>query len=629
MSEFYVDKVYDYVAGAIDELDARAEGLFAKFDTTTAALANAPLPELPPLPVFQDPGSQPLTALSPPTAPSRPSLSSSGMSLPGAPDDVLSSLAGEIDAIVGALPEFTPSVTGLALPQAPAPIDTSGLPSRPSVNTNFVLPAAPDTSLPTMGAMLPVEVPAFVFPALPEFNEQAPAFDIDAPAAVAAWSEPEYSSEDLSDVQAAISRMLAGQSGLPAAVEQALFDRARSRDDTAATKAVQDAYDAFAARGFSMPPGMLVRQVNAVIEESQLKANATSREIYIKANDVLVQQLNQAVEKGLALEQVNINLFNNVMQRRFEMERFRLEQAVSIYNAQVQAFNIRSQAYNVAAQVYKTRLDGALARIDAFKTEVEAQQAIAQLNEQQVKIFQAQLQAVQTRVEVYKTTMQAAQIQLDAARTQIDVYKSDIEAYATRVQADKTRFDAYETQVKGEASKAGILEAESRAFAARVQAVGTAGGLSLQKVNAKIAASQQATQRFASLVQAERDRVSAEAQTFQNNVEMYRADVQSYATQFASAVSARELDMKVIEASLRNSIARYEAELKKYDGESTRAIKLAELNLESLRAMSQYASQLAAGAMSARTLGMSVQGQGSAQESLSRTFNENRNYSFE
>jgi hypothetical protein len=622
-----VDQVYSYVASGIAEADARANNLLNRFETTATRLATVPLPTLPPLPEFADPGAQTPSGLTVPAAPSRPQTTTSNLNLPQDPADILAEVNSEIDAIVAALPTFSPSITSLAVPNAPAAIDVSGVPSRPFVDTSVAFPVQPELTLPVMGQFVPVTVPAFTFPVLPEFTESAPVLGATPPSAVLAWGEPEYASEQLDGIQAAIARMLAGQSGLPAAVEAALFDRARGRDDIAGLKAVQEAHDVFAAKGYSMPPGMLAKQVNAVIEDNQLKANATGREIYIRANEVLITQLNQAVEKGIALEQLQQNLFNNIMQRRFEIEKFRLEQAISIYNAEVQAFNIRSQAYNVAAQVYKTRLDGALARIEAFKTEVEAQQAISALNEQTVKVFQAELQGVQTKADIYRTSMEAARIQLDAAKTQIDLYKSDIEAYATRVQADKTRFEAYAVQVQGEGQKANILEAESRAYAARVQAVATGGGLALQKVNAKVAASQQATQRYIAQVSAERDRVTAQAQVFSNTVEMYRADIQGYTAQFASNVSARELDIKSIEASLRNAIARYDAELKKYDGESTRSIKLAELNLESLRAMSQYAAQLAAGAMSAVNLGMSMQGSGQGSESFNNNTNTNINLS--
>lgn len=621
--QFFIDKVYDRVSDELVALDQRTDEYQTLFEQRTAELATAQLPQFSAMPVFTDPSN--ITSIIPalPTRPTRPTGDFTGFNPPTEPADTLTNVVSEIDQIIAAIPVFTPSITGLTIPSMPAPIDTSGAPSRPELEP-VVYPVAPALTEPSLDNLQPIVVPTFVFPTLPTFDATAPEFTASTPAAVIAWAEPDYASELFDEVRAKVSDMLAGQSGLPAAVEQALFDRARSRDDIAALRATQDAFDAFAAKGYSMPPGVLVKQVNAVIEDSQLKANATGREIYIKAQETLIQQLNAAVQQGVAMEQLTINLFNNTMNRRLEIEKFRLEQALSIYNAEVQAFNIRSQAYGVQASVFKTLTDAALARLDAYRTEVEAQKLVSEINQQAVETYKARLEAVRTRVDTYRVAMEAAKVQTDVQQSQIAAYRADIEAWATRIQADKTRFDAYETAVKGEQSKAGILEAEARAFASRVQATETAGTLSIRKIQAKIEAAQQATQRYVARVQSERDRVAAQADQFRSVVSAYSADIQAYATEYQNNVALRELDVKKIEASLRNAIARYEAEIRKYDGEAERLIKVAELNRDSLKALSQYAAQLAAGAMSARNLGMNVSGQGQGSDS----FNVNQNYNF-
>jgi hypothetical protein len=623
--EFFIDKVYDKVSGELDRLNGETDEYKLLFEQTMAALAAAGLPTLSPLPVFPDPPVVPSVGGITATKPSAPVPSNIGINMPAEPGDI--DLTSELDAIIAQIPVFVPSVTGLEIPNAPAPINTSGAPSRPEVNTNPLLPAEPDLTLPSLDPLVPITVPEFVFPELPTFTEVLPTLDATAPASVLAWSEPPYESEQFNTVWAKVQTMLSGQSGLPAAVEKALFDRARSRDDEAALKATQEAFEVFAGKGYSMPPGMLAKQVNFVQEENQLKANATSREIYIKANDVLIQQLNVAVEKGLALEQLNFNLFTNTLNRQLEIEKTRLEQSISIYNAEVQAFNIRSQAYASAATVFKIKIDAALTKLEEFRARIEAQKAFGQLNQQLVETYQARLQAVDTKVKAYATTMEAAKVQTDIAKAQIELYKGDIEAYATRIEADKTRFQAYESQIKGEASKAGILEAEARAYASRVQAIETGGNLSISKVRAKIDNAQQQTQRYIAKVQAERERVGAQADQFRSLVALYSASVQGYSTELSNNVALKELDIKNVESNLRNAISRYEVELKKYDGESNRIIKLAELNLESLRTMSQYAAQLAAGAMSARNLGMSVTGSGSGSDSTNVSTSYNYNYS--
>jgi hypothetical protein len=621
--QFYIDKVYDYVSVELDELQLEADEYKALFESKLAAIAAASLPTMSGLPSYTDPADLPLSPTITTTKPTDVVGDVGvGMNMPPdvPPTDVSAELAGLDDIVV---PEFEPSIIGLAIPAAPAPIDTSGMPPRPDIDTVVDIPAAPTIAMPVMGALAPIVIPDFVFPTLPTFTEEFPTLTAQAPDAIVPWDEPVYLSEQFDTCWTTVKEMMAGSRGLPPAVEAALFDRARSRDDVAATKAVQEAFETFAGRGYSMPPGMLVKQVNAIIEDNQLKANATNREIYIKNHELLISQLNVAVERGLALEQVTFNLFTNMLNRKLEITKFRIESAISIYNSEIQAFNIRSQAYNVAAQVYKIKIDAELTKLEEFRARIEAQKAVGQLNQQTVEVYTAQLGAVETLVKAYVAEMEGAKVQTEIAKVQIDAYKGDIQAYAARLDADKTRFEAYETQVKGESAKVGILEAEARAFASRVQALETQGSLQAKKIDAKLQVTQTSTTQYVAKVGAERDRVLAESERFRSLIAKYSAEAQTYLGELGANTATKELDVKRVEASLRNAIAKYDVELRKYDGEASRVIKLAELNLESLRTMAQYAAQLAAGAMSARHLGMSVTGQGQGSDSLNYNYNYN------
>lgn len=623
-SPFYIDKVYDYVSQEMDDLQNELDDYRTLFESKINALATASLPTLPPLPVLTDPGTAmpELGSLTP--APVAPTVDIPAMSIPAQPPDTLGDLTDEIDAILASLPEFVPSITSLAIPDAPPPLDTSGMPVAPDLDFSVSVPTAPELAIPSMGALMPITIPEFVFPTLPTFDAVEPTLTATAPSSVAEWAEPEYTSELLDEIESKVHSMLAGSSGLPAAVELALFERTRAKDSVAATKAAQEIYDSFAARGFSMPPGMLAAAVMSIVEDSQLKANATAREVYIQAQQTLIQQLNVAIERGLSLEQLNMNLFTNALNRKFEITKLRVDQAIAIYNAEVQAFNIRSQAYNVSSQVFKVKIDAALTKLEEFRARIEAQKAIGQLNQQTVEVFTAQLGAVRSRVELYQAQLQGARTQTEVLQSQVQAYRTQIEAYATRLQAERTRFEVFKTQIDGEQAKAGILETEARVFASRIQAVSTAAQTSISKVNAKIEAARLSTQRFGALVTAERERVQAQAEQFRAVASVFSAQVGAYSAENSAKTELARLEVTKVEASLRNTIARYDAEIRKYDSESQRIIQLAALNIESLRAMAQYAAQLAAGAMSAKHLGMSVAGAGSGSDSYS--YSESHNY---
>lgn len=629
--QYLIRDVYDWVTREISALHNEVNEYKSTFEKSMGALgdfefgADPAAPVAPALPDFAVPGGAVLPS---PTAPSAPAIESM-IGRVTAPIDRIAQIDAELDKVIAEVPEFTSSVPAITIPNAPPPIDTSGMPQRPDIDTSVDLPSAPSLALPSLPALEQIEIPDFVFPTLPTFDLALPEFTDTAPAAVVSWSEPEYQSEDLERIQAKVRDMLSGMSGLPPAVEEALFARLRERNDHAAMLAVQTAFETFSARGFTMPPGMLAAQVNAAIQENQLKASEASRDVYIKAQETLIQQLNVAIERGLALEQLNMNLFTNTLNRKLEIEKFRLEQGVAIYNAQVQAFNIRSQAYASAASVFKIRLDAALTKLEEFRARVDAAKAKGELNQQAVAVYEAQVRAVGTQVDLFKNEMEAAKVRTEVIQSQVQLYKGDLDAYATRIGAEKTRFDAYEAQVKGEASKAQILDAEARVFASRVQALSTGAQLGIQKVQARLAAATNDTQRFIALVSQESSAVSAVSSNYAARINAFQAELQKYTAEIARDTAGRELSMKATEAQTRSHLALYEAEIAKFNGDAQRVVQKGQIIAETLRVMAQYAAQLAAGAMSARNLGMSMGGSVNSSDSFSRSYSESKSYNYE
>jgi hypothetical protein len=306
------------------------------------------------------------------------------LSIPGAPS--LSDLLRDI-------PTFESTIGNPNIPDPPDPIDTSGLPTKPPI-PEIDIPPAPDYVLPDIGAMIPINIPDFVFPELPVFTESAPTFTEAAPHGGLVWSEPDYSSASLDELQAEIHRVMQGGTGLPAAIQLALFEAARSREGITALAAQQEAFDTFAGRNFAMPPGALAKAVEAATEKSRLAANALERDILTKSAQWEIENLRFAVEKGIALETTLIGMFQAMATRTFEAARFRFESDLKIYESAITLFNARQNAYQVAAGVYKTLIEAQMSKVAMYRAQIEAEQVKGQVNEQTVKIYTAQLAAL-------------------------------------------------------------------------------------------------------------------------------------------------------------------------------------------------------------------------------------------
>lgn len=620
------DRPYIIVSEQIEAMSDRADTALEKAHAAIdeLKLLGTGLDDLPPTPTITIPNDE-LPAFAMPTAPDAGQFGTVGpINVPDLDFDL-----DVADIEVSPPPVFNPSVVSVEIPTAPAPIAFDELPDRPGLMA-IDIPEAPNLTLPSVGNLAEIVIPTFTFPELPQFNTAAPEFQGSVPDSVLQWAEPVYQSESMDKLKARIVAMMAGGTGLPAPVEQALFDRARSREDQVNSKATDDATQAFAARGYELPPGALAKQISAIIEQGRLKVSDLAREILTKSAEWEIENLRNAVAQGIALETMLLSSFNDMANRGFEAAKLRLQADLDLFSANVALFNARQNSYQAEANAYKIRLDGELSKLEVFKAQIEGEQAKASLNEQTVRIYTAQLQALNSEVEIYRAKMDGAQIKSDLNKSQIEAYRADIQAYAEKIGARKVEFDAYESRVRAEQAKIGILEAEARAFASTVQGYESSNNVKMQAVRAQVDVMTAKVQRYNAVLGAEQARVQAELANIQALTSAYQADVGRYSAEIGAATSRQQLEQARVEGRLRNNLAYYEIELKKYDASITRMIQQAQIQSEAIKATGTMSAQLAAGAMAATNVSASMSGSAgiSSSDSLSRSKSESHNYNY-
>lgn len=529
--------------------------------------------------------------------------------------------AGGID-----IAPFMPSVTALSIPVAPemtAPLDA---PEAPTLG-DVLLPDAPQITRPVFPSLEPINIPAFSFPMLPTWSATAPEFEGTAVSTVLQWSEPAYLPEVMPEVVAKLREIWSGGNGIPPAIEQALWDRAASREDTDTSRQISAAYTEFSSRGFTEPPGMLVARVDAIREEAAIRKQSLGRDIAIKMAEIHVDNVRFAVEQGVAAENVLYNIWSNMAQRQFEAAKIQLDSQFALYNAQVSLFNARQQAYSTEAQIFKTRLDAELSRIELFKAELEGELARGQLNEQRVRIYGEQIKALLTDVEVYKAQMQGAAVQSDVNKNVIDGFKAKVQAYAERIAADKVRFDAYESQIKGELGKAQILDAEAKAYASYISGQSAKADIGVKVMQADIAKNEQVLREFAARLDADKAKIQADVAKIQAGASAYTADTQRYAAQAGAEEAKARVELAAKEAEIRASLGLFDVEVRKYMADMEQMIRKANVQLEALKAAGQVGSTLAAGAMAGINIGANLSGSGGVSASGSTSFSSSRSKS--
>lgn len=544
--------------------------------------------------------------------------------------DTFADLRAQLTAIAASISdpgEFTPSVTGLSIPQAPSPINTGQVPGRPTVNA-VQIPVAPDESMPVMGSLVDIDIPAFVERDFPEFKDlDAVEFDGTMPNPVIQWDEPTYVPLVLNEMVARIKQVLAGGTGMTPAVEQALFDQQRTRVDRTAATRERQAFDTWAARGFDMPPGMLVEQVNATQEEARRELNANAREIFTKSAEWEQENLRQAVQHGIALEGMVWGHFNEAASRAFEVQKARVETAVALFGAAIQLFNAKQAARQQEIEIFKAKMLEITTHLEAYKTRIEAESIKSGMNENIVRVFAAQVEAVRAIYGAFRDRIEGVKVQADLEESKVRMYKVDVDAYSALVDADKKRFDAYESQIKGETAKASIVEAEARAFAATVQAQSASSNAKIAAIQGQVGVIGAAVQKFSAEVAAEREKVAASAVAVRAKADAYSADSNRYRAELAANTEETRMAITLTEARLRNHLAFYETRIRQYDAAMTRMIERARVLASALGSAGSMAAQLSAGAMSAMHVQASLSG--SASASSNDSYSISHNYSYE
>lgn len=466
------------------------------------------------------------------------------------------------------------------MPTVPAEPDFASLAPEPVTLLSLNLPQLPSITLPTFKSQRP-SLPPF------NFNENF------------SFTPQEYVSAFLEKIKSRLSTWADGQEALPAAIERALFNRGRDRVAEEVQAQIEQAYDDFGARGFTAPSGMLTARVDAIRKDGQDKVAEFNRDAMLKSFDEALANMRLAVQAGIQLEGLTINLHLEQERLLLQSASFARDTGIALLNARIAQFNAEMQGYQIDAQVLEIQIKAELAKLDMYRAQIEAEQLKGEINKDTVALYEAQWGAVKTMADAYATRVEAVKAEVDVRLAPIESFKAETQAYAALLDAQAKRWDGYRTSVEAESAKAGVYQQAVQAYATRTQAVVQYGGLKMDRERLRLAEHQQSLQQYAAdlqrldyLLRSKDARLGAIATRDTNKVSLFRgrADVE----QAASAAADRTFELGLSKAQ-----AEANAQLETARIRSSENVALQGLMLEALKAIASVQSQLAASTMSA------------------------------
>ncbi len=427
------------------------------------------------------------------------------------------------------VPEFTGAAPALDLTGMPSAFSGS-VPSEPSVS-DPTLPSEPTLALPVAPVFELVAVPATPSIEIPPFTASAPIDDLVVPTNTFSFAEERYQSDLLDAAKAKLLLDLQnGGYGIEPADEQALFQRARAREEAVGLEETEKTLRSFAQRGFPLEPAEASVALAAVTQSVHSKLAAASREIMLERSRLYVENRQFTIKEVRELETVLIDYHNSLMERSLNAAKAVLDAGIAIFNATVARYNARMEAYRVEAQVFESRIRAVAQQVDIYKTQIEAANLTYEGQRVATEVYRAQLAGLQAVVDLYRSRVEAVRVVADVQRLKIEGFRGRVDAYVAQVQANQAAFQGYESKVRGQAARADAFRAEVEAYRARVEGYSAKARAESDNARAVLEAGRTKLTAYQAAVEAFRARVDAQARAEGAKADQYRAD--------AAAVSA-------------------------------------------------------------------------------------------
>lgn len=500
-------------------------------------------------------------AIAPPSVPDMPNMPSTpslDFNEPTAPSD----FAATMDPIQ--VDDFAVSMPSLNFGAAPTLV-FGDVPIVPGVR-DVAVPDAPTVALPGLPTFLSISTPTFGGVNLHEDwlskLEDVPELQLLQPEPMQYQRGAAYASDFLTNMQALLNERLRGGTGLDAAVEQALWDRARDRETQIALAGEAEIMRSAEAAGFPLPAGTLAAQLSDARRAYHDKLSGLSRDIAIKQADLEQENLKQTITMGIQLEGQLMDYAWKLEQQAFEAAKAIADNAVQVYNAGVEYYRALLSAYQTYAAAYKTVIDAELTKVEVYKAQLQGEQTKAEINTALVQQYKAQIEGSMAQVEIYKAQVGAAQTLVQLEQSKVQAAGEQIRAFVATVNAEVSKVEAYKASVSAEGTKVEAFKSLAQAFAAKA-------GVQAEKARVGIARYSALTQANAAQWDGYRARIGAES-----------ARLDALAKHSGVLVDGYKIAATATAAKAELSARMWEASVKQYEGAQNIMLQTSKINMD-------------------------------------------------
>ena len=509
-----------------------------------------------------------------------PGLSSVTMDLPQSPGD-----APDFQSIspieVGLIPQLTATAPTLMTASVPSQLDEFNV-SAPDIETSFTFPTVPGALDVAIIAPTLVEhtMPTAPTITLPSLDALAPAGIADAPTNLSDQFVAQYRAlapELVSSIEAGmdamllrynpqfhtqkaaidaqLARYLAGGTGLDATVEDAIYERSRTKQDAEARRTSDAAFDQMAGRGWTVPGASVAAGLRAARRAASDNNAIAAREIVVMQAEMERDNLKFAVSTGATMHNSALSAALTYYQGLISINGMALDGAkalvgfvVEAYNLTLRAYEARLGAYRTEAAIYETRLKASMADLERYRAELDGVKTLTDIDQNRVAMYRTQISGQEALANVWKTRIEAIVSQAGLERLKLDLYKAQAEGFAITAQIKQFEYKAFEALMAGNEQLVKVYQAEVNAYNSRLSGVKIRIDAESEVVRAQTAIVQSQLSAHESEVRTYGIRVQAEGDVARVQLENQRQIINAVEVQNKTTIARTQLAAGIYEA---------------------------------------------------------------------------------
>lgn len=342
------------------------------------------------------------------------------------------------------------------------------------------------------------------------------------------------------------------------------------------TRAKEKIFADAAARGFSLPNGVVSGATAALAESAVRARNKIDNEAYEAFNDASRKEFVSRVGAHVAALKLAYSRALSVVGQQIKILRFNVQMGTEVYNAAVESYNKQAQivreyvgAYRAYVSALSTQDEAVIAKISLARAQIQTDQA-------DWGMYRDQLGLVETAIEVDRLSVEQAAFVLkefeqkvrgyqqntELARINIEAFGQQVRSLNEQVQVQVSAFEMYKDEADTAASQFAVAEANVGAYnaflesdAARVQAFSRAVSDSVSALAALAGEYQEYGQAHRSYLQvkaaeiratdsANRAALDYSERVLQANAAIERAKIEVAAAKDAQKLATAEFDMR-------------------------------------------------------------------------------------